>query len=473
MKAILIFLLLALLQGCAVNPVTGREDFVLMSESDEIAMGRQSDLEVRKQYGVYESKHLQEYVNRVGQRLAANSHRPNLTYHFTVLDSPEVNAFALPGGYVYITRGILPYLGSEADLAAVLGHEIGHVTARHSVKQYTAATATQIGAELASIFVPEMNTQAGYSLINVSGNALLSGYGREHELEADKLGSEYLARTGYDPHAMIEVLSVLKNQEEFDKVLAREEHRQPRAYHGLFASHPDTDTRLQQVVNAASSLEASPHPVVGRRIYLQEIDGLTFGDSPAQGVVRNNEFLHAGLGIALNFPPDWVVKNTPKKLQAISPGADAAIELTLVEKYAGDPALYLLKRFSTQEATRIGASGLQGAMTQISPKAEAAAFVKDGNLFAITAVANSAQAFSGQRAEMEKAIYSFHSLSSAEKKLAQGLRISIRHAGPRDTFESLSKGSPFGKNATGYLRLLNEAYPNGEPRPGEEIKLVE
>src|SRR5678816_4205956 len=228
-----------LLANCAQNPVSGRANFVTMSESQEVQVGRQEDAKVREEYGVFDDTALQKYVNDVGQRLGKASHRPQLQYSYVVVDSPEINAFALPGGYIYITRGILAYLNSEAELAAVLGHETGHVTARHSVQQMSAATAAGVGATLLGIFVPVLRNQAGDTAINLLGNALLSGYGREHELEADRLGAEYLYRTGYDPQAMIKVIGVLKNQELFDAEMAKSEGRQPRSYHGVFASHPD------------------------------------------------------------------------------------------------------------------------------------------------------------------------------------------------------------------------------------------
>ena len=190
-------LLVSTLTDCAQNTVTGNPDFVTMSESQEVQTGRQEDVKVRQEYGVYDDKALQEYVNEVGQRLGRASHRPSLQYHFVVVDSPEINAFALPGGYVYITRGVLAYLHSEAELAGVLGHEIGHVTARHSVQQLSAATAAGVGATLLQVFVPGLRNQAGDSVINLLGNVLLSGYGRDHELEADRLGAQYLANGMY------------------------------------------------------------------------------------------------------------------------------------------------------------------------------------------------------------------------------------------------------------------------------------
>src|SRR5574340_1478817 len=340
MRLLIISLALLLLPGCAQNPVSGQSDFVMMSEEQEIAIGRQYNEQViKKQYEVYESKALQDYVDRVGQKLAKNSHRPHLQYHFTVLDTPEINAFALPGGYVYITRGILAYLNSEAQLAAVVGHEIGHVTARHGVRQQSVAQAANIGLTIASIFVPEINTNIGQNLTNILGGALLSGYGREQELEADRLGAQYLARSDYDPQAIISVLRVLKNQELKDIELARQEGREPRRYSGLFATHPDNDTRLKQVVGEADKL-APAAPFEGRAEFLAATDGLVFNDNTEQGVVRNNRFYHGELGIALQFPETWQVHNLPDALIAISPGGEARLLMKMDQKPRGTPADY-------------------------------------------------------------------------------------------------------------------------------------
>ncbi len=237
------------LSSCAVNPVSGRSDLVMMSESQEIAVGRDTHPKIIEQYGVYDNPALQAYVQKIGAGVAATSHRSNLIYRFTVLNGTEVNAFALPGGYVYITRGLLAYINTEAELAAVLGHEIGHVTARHAVRQQSAATVTGL---LGSVLAAGVGIQGAQDVVNVLGSALLQGYGREHELEADRLGAEYLARSGYDPQAMIDVIGILKNQEQFEVQQAKEEGREPHVYHGVFASHPSNDQRLQQVVGAAN-----------------------------------------------------------------------------------------------------------------------------------------------------------------------------------------------------------------------------
>lgn len=468
-------LILLVTVGCAQNPVSGRQDFVTMSESQEIRFGRSADADVRKQYKVYESRALQDYVDSVGQRLALHSHRPNIKYQFTVLDSPEVNAFALPGGYVYITRGILAYLNSEAELAAVLSHEIGHVTARHGVRQASAAQAADIGLSLASILFPEINNSVGQNLGNVLGGALLAGYGRDHELESDRLGAEYLARSEYDPNAMIKVIDVLKHQELFDAEIARQEGREPRRYHGVFATHPDNDTRLQQVVGESSRLTVA-NPMEGYARFLQRIDGMAFGESGDQGVVRDNKFMHADLGLALKFPKDWRVQNLPDKLIAASPQAEAAIQLNMGGKPSGTPAGYARRHLSGPgsdnhiEALEI--NGLPAAIVTL-PQAVAGVIYLDQKAYVIRGKAKSRAAFAAYRNDMLDTIHSFHELGEKERREIKPLVIRLVTVRASDTYAKLAQHSPLGKSAENYLRLINGSYPQGEPIPGQQVKIVE
>ena len=258
--------------GCSVNPVSGKKEFVMMSEQQEISMGAGLHKQVLKQYKPYNNAALQAYVNGIGQSLARHSHRNNIRYYFTVVDDPSINAFALPGGYIYITRGLMAYLNSEAELAGVLSHEIGHVTARHSAKQQTRGTLTNV---LASVIAKQAGA-GSRQLINNVAVASVRGFGRKHELQADQLGAEYLARVGYDPHNMIKVIEVLKAQEDFSTFLARSEGRQPPSYHGTFSTHPSNDKRLQQVVGAANSIRSSRTRPDNRRGYLNRISGLKY-----------------------------------------------------------------------------------------------------------------------------------------------------------------------------------------------------
>lgn len=473
MRYVITALILALLSGCAQNPVTGQNDFVMMSESQEIAVGRQADVQVKKQYKVYESKALQDYVNRVGQRIAKESHRPGLQYHFTVLDTAEINAFALPGGYVYITRGILAYLNSEAELAAVLGHEIGHVTARHGVRQQSAAQAANIGLTIASIFVPEIGSTAGQNLANIVGGALLSGYGREHELEADRLGAQYLARTAYDPQAIIKVIGVLKNQELKDAELAKQEGREPRRYHGLFASHPDNDTRLHQAVGEASRNGSPQAHFEGRDEFLDATDGMTFGDSSDQGIVRNNRFYHADLGIAVAFPEIWQVHNLPDALVAVSPGGEAMLQMKMDEQPRGTPADYARRMVGYGARVQLlDLDGLPAATFEL-PNTMGGVIYKDKYAYILQAQSKTRGGLGAHRNAIFDAVRSFHPLSAEERKLVRPLSIRVINVRAGETYARLAKGSPLGKSAETYLRLINAQYPDGEPRAGQAVKIVE
>lgn len=473
MRNLITALAFALLSGCAQNPVTGQSDFVMMSEEQEIAIGRQYNEQViSKQYQVYGSKPLQDYVNRVGQKLAENSHRPQLQYHFAVLDSPEINAFALPGGYVYITRGILAYLNSEAELAAVVGHEIGHVTARHGVRQQSAAQAANIGLTIASIFVPEIGTSLGQNLTNIMGGALLSGYGREHELEADRLGAQYLARSNYDPQAIISVLRVLKNQELKDAELAREEGREPRRYSGLFSTHPDNDTRLKEVVGEADSL-ASATPFEGRTEFLAATDGLVFNDNSDQGVVRNNRFYHGELGISVAFPQDWQVHNLPDALVAVSPQGEAMLQMKMDQKPRGTPADYARRLVGSGAQVRsLDLGGLPAATFELQ-NTMGGVIYQGKHAYILQAQAKARGGLNKYRNDIFDVVRSFHSITAEERKLVKPLTLRVITARTGDTYAGLAQGSPLGKSAESYLRLINAQYPDGEPRAGQRIKIVE
>ena len=478
-------LLLVLLSGCAQNPVSGESDFVLMSEEDEIAMGKKEHPKIIKQYREYDNRALQAYVDRVGQRVAAKSHRSNLKYTFTLLDSSDVNAFALPGGYIYITRGLLAYLNSEAELAAVLGHEIGHVTARHSVRRVSAATATQFGIAIGSLFLPEAGRGAAMDVLNVLNSALIQGYGREHELEADRLGAEYLARTGYDAQAMIGVIRVLKNQELFEQQLAREEKREPRTYHGVFASHPDNDTRLQQVVAEAEKLKGRPITRFNDRAsFIKRQDGLVFGSSAREGIVHGNSFYHRDLDIALTFPKGWKLDNRSDSLLAMAPGKDAALQMTLEKAQKKDKAKeFLVSKLKIKQlengkplslSSGDGYTGLAPIRSGTTTyNGRVTAVLLDGNGYIFMGVADDEKIFKRYDKAFLETARTLHKLRKDEREMAEPLALDVVQVKSGDTFAKYSRRSSLSHHAEVQLRLLNDSYPEGEPKVGSWIKLVE
>jgi predicted Zn-dependent protease len=480
--AVVIVLLLATgIHGCTTNPVSGKKQPSLMSEEREIATGRKFDPKIRKQYGVYDDPELQAYVTRIGKKLAAQSHRPNLVYRFTVLDSPQVNAFALPGGYIYITRGLMAYLNSEAELAAVLGHEIGHVTAKHAVRQYTASTAASIGYTIAALFNRGLANQNAANLFNILGSALISGYGREHELEADRLGAEYLARAGHDPQAILGVLGVLKNQEEFEKERAEIEGREARVYHGVFASHPSADKRLQEVV-AESKQSTAATPRVGRDEFLAQLDGVVFGDSTHQGIRYNQKFFHKKLGFALEFPPGWRIENRPKQIEASSRDNNAVMVLAVEDLNRHiSPREFMLKRLRLkklkQEGTLTGTdlegytaiARVHGPFGSRDTRVTVVYFNDKAYIFHATGKTDSA--FKAADELFLQTARSFHALTGDERKLAEGLRIEIIETNQNDSFAELAVDSPIPNYPARILRLINDKYPEGQPGIGK-LKVI-
>ncbi len=472
---------MAAIGGCATNPVTGKQDVVLMSEAQEIQMGREANAQIMQEFTRYDDEALQAYVGQVGQRIAAASHRPNLQYTFTVLDSPEINAFAVPG-YVYITRGIMAYLNSEAELVAVLGHEVGHVTARHSVRQQTGAAATGVGATVIGILTGSGDLA---NVANMAGTALVSGYGRDMELEADSLGAQYLARLGYDPDAMIDVVRLLKNQESFEIQQARAEGREPHIYHGVFATHPDNDTRLHEVVKAAHKAGDQGQYPDGRQVYLDHVKGLPFGSSAAQGIVRGSRFYHADMGFTLAFPGAWTIDNTPSKVVAYPKQKDAFLELyaMAVPPNVG-PKEFLarnLKGVTLTSSEPLQVSGLQGyAAVAQSVK------LPWGNYgparFAVVYLNNMAYVFrgatrvgssmAGSDPLFMSSIRTFRRLKDNEFALGEPQRIELLQATPQTRIESLATSSPIRPYPAEQLRLLNDLYPNKEPLPGQTLKVV-
>ena len=483
---LLTMLLAGGITGCAMNPVSGTPDVVFMSESSEINIGSENDAKVRGKYGVYDSPALQTYVQQVGQKLAAQSHRPGLTYHFTVLDSPEVNAFALPGGYIYITRGILAYLNSEAELAAVLGHEIGHVTARHAVRQYTAATATGFVGAFIGVATGIPVTQ---DLFNTLGNAMLSGYGRDHELESDRLGAEYLARAGYDPQAMIKVIGVLKSQEEFEKKRAAAENRPARIYHGVFASHPSADKRLQEVVGQADKFKTLAEPIMGSEEYLKQIEKLLYGDiSRSNSVHRGNHYYNKAINVALSFPEDWQLTSDDFLITATNLDSQSILRVDIEDLVKDMQPDVFLK-------TRMGVANLEGgyplagtklpSYSGIVPSSPAFSDRKtrvivvyyNDKRFLFSGTTITPERFAASDATFISAALSLRPQTAQEKlfveKATNGLRLHIIQARSGDSFASLAKKTPIKNDGESVIRLLNGRFPFGEPQAGEFIKIIE
>ena len=309
-------LILFLLGGsCATNPVSGGPELMLLSESDEIKLGKQTDTEVRKEYGVYEDQKLNAYLNDMCQRLAKVSHRPNLPYKFEIVDASAVNAFAVPGGYVYFTRGILANLNNEAELAGVMGHEIGHITARHSAQQYSRAQLAQFGLVVGGLFMPDL--VSGVAQLGVG--MLFLSFSRDNERQADSLGVEYASKAGYDARELAA----------FFETLERMNPGSDRSgLPGWFSTHPSPEDRVVTVRKEAREWQQKlgmKESKLNREVYLKHIDGLVYGDDPRQGYVDEGIFYHPDMGFQFPIPANWKVNNTPSQVQIMNENKEGGI----------------------------------------------------------------------------------------------------------------------------------------------------
>lgn len=490
-SAILAVSLLGACGTAVMNPVTGQTEMSAMSEEQEIAEGKKGHEQVLKEYSVYKDQKVQDYVNALGQRLAAQSHRANLEWHFTVLDSPEINAFALPGGYVYVTRGIMAYMESEADLAGVMGHEIGHVTARHGAQRATSQQHAGIGVLAASILGAVLESQgvggAGQAASQVSQNlaaGYIASYGRDQELQADGLGAEYLARNHYNPHNMVNVILVLKNQERFAADQAKAEGKPAPTGGGWLASHPSNDQRLQQITATADQYSTTTQYVdEGRARYQQVIAGLAFGESADQGLVRGRNFYHAGLGIALTAPDKWTVRNSNEQVALVNPAGDAALLLRSVPTQLGKTHAEVIRNGfkptqGNSEATNLNglsATRFKGARQDAQGQSQSLDFTvvsgPQDHLYVLQPVAKDAATLAANRAALRDAEAGFRALTAQDRAAAKPWRIQLQPY-PKGGFAELAKRSTLPR-AEQQLRLINGLYTGGEPKPGQMVKVVE
>lgn len=465
-----------MLPACATNPATGEREFSLMSEAQEIQLGKEMDPEVRQQMGVYEDANLQRYVSTIGLRLAQASERPQLPWQFTVVDEPAVNAFALPGGYIYITRGILAYLHDEEQLAGVLGHEIGHVTARHSAQQYTQQASAGIGLTLLGIFVPEARPFQG--LAETAFGLLFLKHGRDDELQADRLGVEYAARGGWDPKGVAGMLRTLQRLDEASG--------SRRGVPNFLSTHPAPGDRVEQVL---TFIERNPIPVAtsGRgpnlAEYQRQIDGIVFGDSPSDGIVRGNEFLHPDLRIALQFPGGWEIQNSPQQVAAKAPNADHFMVLQLVPNPSGSiqqiaQSTMANAGFRPIEGERTTINGLdayvgtyQGTAQNVGNVVSVAAhIVHNRNVYLFAGLAPADQ-FRSVQAQFANSIRTFRELSARQAASIRPNRVEIYTVRSGDTWDGISRrGGGLVKPET--LAIMNNYEPNQPPRAGDRIKVV-
>jgi len=485
--------------ACATNPVTGKKQLSFMSEDQEIRLGQELDAEVRREMGVYEDSKLQAYVEDVGLRLAKQSQRPNLPWHFTVVDSPAINAFALPGGYIYITRGIMPFLDNEAQLAGVLGHEIGHVTARHAAQQYTRASATSIGVLIGSIFVPGVAPFGDLAQAGL-GVAFMK-FSRGDELQADALGAEYAAAGGWDPAQVPAFLTTLSRVDELS------DHSGTPNW---LATHPQPEDRVAKVGTTVQKVRADGNPgTLERDPYLERINGMVFGDNPEEGIVRGHQFIHPTLRFAIDFPEGWDITNGEEEVIAQEPGNKVFVVLRSVR----EPSATTLEQVAQKHMSGAGYKATEGVLTTVggldafigtyqgnargigkvmargahistppaslrtSRRVPAGTGAPGSTLsprsttYFIAGIAPT-ETFPAQLEAFNATIRSFRELSPNEADDVEPNRVVLYKVREGDTWQSIAQREGKGVVKASTLAIMNDHTVDDQPKAGERLKIV-
>lgn len=471
------------LTSCAVNPATGSANLVLMSESREKEIGLEEHEKVLASMPLFEDEELLAYVREVGNKAAAVSHRPNLEYTFNIIDSPEINAFALPGGYVYVNRGLLTFMNSEAELAAVLSHEIGHITARHAVQQQARGRIAQTAATVGG-FVTAVATGSGYvgsqisEVASIWAQTGLSGFGRENELEADSLAAEYLVKAGYDPAAMIDVITVLKNQEDFNRLVSNNSG----GYHGLFATHPRNDTRLQQAIAQVSDISGNQITQTDNTLFRERLDGLVIGQSQrSQTQDARNRYYQTLLGYTVVFPDEWQIDETTTTVTASnSARGTIRIEAQRIQENI-EPRLFIRDKLGIsqlQKSEKLEQYRLLGHTgVAVSPETgntqRIASIYLGPRVFTFRAEITDADSIDEIDEELLASIRTFRAIQQGEISSGTEAKIKFVQASEFFDFAVVAQSSRIANYPEESLRLLNGYYPRGTPEAGEWVKLIE
>jgi predicted Zn-dependent protease len=432
--------MLALAVACATNPVTGKRQLALVSEAQEIEMGRQAAQQVAQTLGFVEDDGLKALVQQVGARLAADSERPSLPWEFHVVDDPTPNAFALPGGFIYVTRGMITLMTSEAQLASVLGHEIGHVTARHSVAQISQQQLAQIGLGLGSIFSPAVQQLS--SALGAGLQLLFLRHGRDDERQADELGFRYIRTHGYDV-------------QEFGKVFESLERTTEAAggspVPAWLSTHPAPAERVETAAARAAKAAPQPNAIVGRETFLRELDQLMYGENPRNGFFEDHAFYHPDMRFQLRFPDGWQTQNTPQAVVAVAPQGAAVFQLTLSP--AGSAA-QALQQFAGQQglqvgnAGRVSVNGLPAATAEFAAQTEQGvvqgrvAFLEHGGRTYQLIGYTAAQTYRAAASTFEAIIGSFGPLTDPALLAVQPNRVAVVTARRTETLADWARDVP-------------------------------
>jgi len=469
MRFAALVLIAGTLAGCARNPATGHNELMLVSESQEIAMGQQYDSQVVATIGLYPDPALQSYIQTLGKRLAATSERPNLPWTFRVVDDPAVNAFAVPGGFVYVTRGILAHMNNEAQLASVVGHEIGHVTARHTAAEMSKEQLATLGLVVGSIASKQVAQYAGVA--QQALGVLFLKFSRDNENQADELGVRYSSRANFDSREMVNVMRVL------DKLSASSGGRLPE----WLSTHPDPGNRVEHITSMVSKMQTDfAGATINREGYERRLDGIMFGENPREGFFRNGVFYQPDLRFSVTFPSGWRVMNSKQAVAGQSPQQDAIIELTLSQ---GSSAEQAARAFLSTEGIQAGTltrGNVHGLTASAAPFAAAteqgtlrgsAVFIEYNNRVYRLLAYSPEQRWGNYQSVAQQTLTSFGPVNDPAVLNVQPQHLSVFTLDRRTNIAELARQRP-SPAPVATLALINQVEENEQLEPGRIMKWI-
>ncbi len=469
LPALMLVLFALLTLTCSRNPVTGKKEFMLLSQKGELALGQQSDPGIVSTYGKYDDNRIQAFINEKGQQMAKISHRSNLKYEFKVLDSPVVNAFAVPGGYVYFTRGILAHFNNEAEFAGVLGHEIGHITARHSAKQYSKAMVAQVGFGLGMVLSKEFRQFSNLAQTGLS--LLFLKFGRNAESQSDRLGVEYSTEIGYNSHEMAN----------FFQTIGRLRGDEGASIPTFLSTHPDPTDRcntVHRLTDKAHKNRDVSKLKVNRDAYLRMIDGLTYGEDPRQGYFDNNVFYHPELKFQFPVPGGWKTLNTNAMVQISTEDGKAAIQMALAKgataREAEDAFIKNTDSLRVVDSRSVRVNGLPARMNiaDVQTLRVLTYFIEyNGMIYQFHGIAQRAE-YSRYERYFSRTMEGFNVLRDPKRINVKPERIRVKTVQRGGTFTEVMRSFNMESKRFEELAILNGMKQNDQVKANTLIKVV-
>jgi len=474
-KIVFLVFILVFAIACAINPVTGQKELMLISEAQEIQMGQETHESIRQQFGIYEDPALSQYVSELGHAMGPYTHRPHLEYHFYVLDTPVVNAFAAPGGFIYVTRGALALMTSEAELASIIGHELGHVNARHSAHKLSQMLLVQVGLAVGSAISETFRDLSGLASVGVQ--LLFLKFSRDDERQADSLGVQYSRSGGWHPGKMVDFFSALQKMGD----LSGGGHSLP----GFLSTHPLTSERIQYT--KAMVEENDRYLLVKKDQYITRLANLVYGDDPRQGFVENNTFYHPGMRFSFAIPQGWKFQNQRNQVVMVTQDENAAVVLQVEENTADLQSYAQARSQKLQGATFISGQNLRinglssyqqlFRITQTNQEQEQSlkmrtSYIRKGSYIYTFSALSDESSYNNYDFQFGTVIGSFRELTDRNYLNRQPFRIKVVRADGRQTLESYFKKAGIKQEAWPKFAIMNGMNLKDVPIKNTAIKVI-